>query len=67
MRDTAERSTNETHVLFQPIVMPLKHMATTRPDFGCYRLVKAEDEDPFIAFQNRYQLCSGSLVLVGML
>jgi hypothetical protein len=27
-------------------------MVTTRPDFGCYRLIKDED-DPFIVFQNR--------------
>jgi hypothetical protein len=29
-------------------------MVSTRPDFGCCRLVEAED-DPFIVFQSRYQ------------
>jgi hypothetical protein len=40
-------------------------MVTTSPDLGCYRLVQAED-DQFIVFQSRYQLCSGPLwVLLG--
>jgi hypothetical protein len=44
----------------------LTERVTTRPDFGCCRLVEAED-DPFVVFQSRCQLSLRSWVLVGML
>jgi hypothetical protein len=48
----------------QQTLLVFNEMVTTRQDFGCYRLVKAED-DLFIIFQRRYQLCSGPWVWLG--
>jgi hypothetical protein len=47
-------------------LLVFNEMVITRPNVGWYRLVKAED-GPFIVFQSRYQLCSGTWVLVGMI
>jgi hypothetical protein len=47
-------------------LLVFNEMVTTRPEFGCYRLIKAED-DSFVVFQIKDQLCSEPWVVVGML
>jgi hypothetical protein len=51
----------EAMILLAPLVLKatsINDMVMTRPYFGCYRLVEAED-DPLTEFESRCQLCAG--------